>query len=171
MSPRSFLPALVSVGVIAFLLGAFLSSPATATRAFAPNARATPTVSKRMNARFLENHRSTDFVQRNADGVAKAGLRAQCSSHPVNDTFIIYSFNNVNKTPSAISKVDDTVYGGGSCKIDFGFPIEDRYVIATSEFMPEQGLQHQAVILERSGNSIIIDGGGGGASLITVIVY
>lgn len=135
-------------------------------RAFEPSANPTPTISKKVNAGRLENYRAKELVKKTDLGVAKAGALVFCgpTESPGASSSIVRSFNNIAGSTITLAGRDS-----GDCTIDFGVPVDDLYIVATTS----EGELPAVVISRQSGTSIDLRVGAGGLAggHVYVLVY
>ena len=72
----------------------------------------------------------TCAADKNGPGMLKAAVFALCNPTPSDPSVMYREENNVNGIPITIS--DGASSTDGRCIIDFGFPVTDRYVVATA---------------------------------------
>ncbi len=80
---------------------------------------------------FVVRNDGTVQQARNASGLAKAATLVWCNSV---DSYIFKSFNNVAGTITITNGS-----AAGRCVIDFGFKVDDRFIIATSDSVLARG--------------------------------
>jgi hypothetical protein len=106
------------------------------------------------------------FQGRTGNGLVKAGALAVCTTVSPS---ILRSFNNVNTATIAISAGAEV----GTCTIDFGFEVDDRYITATAR--DSAAVTRGVTVLDVSGTTADFfrwnqNGSGAGGS-IYVLVY